>query len=59
MCAICVNAVKTVFPEYAHDNKFMNFVLWEKTGFPFVDSKQVAHQVLMLRGTVFVYGEGI
>jgi len=59
MCATCVNAVKTVFPEYANDDKFLNFVLWEKTAFPFADGQHVAHQVLMLRGTVFVDGEGI
>lgn len=58
MCAICVNAVKSIFPEYATD-KFINFVLWDKTAFPFVNANHVVHQILMLRGTVFVDGEGI
>lgn len=59
MCAICVNAIKTIYPEYANDDKFINFVLWEKTAYPFAKAEQVVHQVLMLRGTVFVDGEGI
>ena len=59
MCAICVNAVRAIFPEYANDDKFIDFILWEKTAFPFVSAKHVAYQVLMTRGTVFVDGEGI
>lgn len=58
MCVICVNEVKAVFPEYA-DDKFINFVLWEKTAFPFADAKHVCRQICVLRGTLFVEGEGI
>ncbi len=57
--AICVNAVRSVFPEYAADDHFISFVLWDRTAFPFVDAGHVAHQVLMLRGTAFIDGEGM
>jgi len=59
MCSICLDAVKKTFPDYANDDKFINFVLWDKTAYPFAKAEQVVHQILMLRGTVFVDGEGI
>ena len=59
MCATCVDAVHRIFPEYADDDRFLNFVLWDRTAFPFGNADYVVHQVLMLRGVVFVDGEGI
>lgn len=59
MCAKCVEAVRKIFPEYANDDSFINFILWEKTPFPFGNAESVLKQTIATRGTLFVDGEGI
>ncbi|MHA2279836.1 MAG: hypothetical protein ACXAC5_03040 [Promethearchaeota archaeon] len=59
MCVKCVDAVRRVFPEYATDDRFICFILWEKTAFPFANPDRICEQVVEARGIIFVDGEGI
>lgn len=47
-----------LFPEWANE-KFVDFLLWNRTAFPFATLEETLEQITLLRGTMFVSGEGI